>query len=151
MGLLVSVSDIGKDTYDVANHIFRSVKAGLGWATVGANAVFAAVTGTSIASASVFTKVAVPGDAQARLQAALSPSASSPGSSVLGMLIPPSLLLILYGILSETSIGDLFIAGIIPGLVLCGGLLHADLDHGALVPEPRRRARRRSSERSTRT
>ena len=60
MGLLVSVSDIGKDTYDVANHAFRRVKAGLGMATVGANAVFAAVTGTSIASASVFTKVAVP-------------------------------------------------------------------------------------------
>ena len=60
MGLFVSVSDIGRDTYDVANHIFRKLKGGLGIATVAANAVFAAVTGTSIASASVFTKVAVP-------------------------------------------------------------------------------------------
>jgi len=117
MGLLVSVSDIGKDTYDVANHIFRKVKGGLGTATVGANAVFAAVTGTSIASASVFTKVAVP----EMLRLGYNPRFAVgvvAGSSVLGMLIPPSLLLILFGILSETSIGDLFIAGIIPGILL---------------------------------
>ncbi len=117
MGLLVSVSDIGKDTYDVANHLFRRVKAGLGWATVGANAVFAAVTGTSIASASVFTKVAVPEMLRLGYKPRFAVGVVA-GSSVLGMLIPPSLLLILYGILSETSIGDLFIAGIIPGLVL---------------------------------
>jgi tripartite ATP-independent transporter DctM subunit len=117
MGLLVSVSDIGKDTYEVANHIFRRVKAGLGWATVGANAVFAAVTGTSIASASVFTKVAVPEMLRLGYKPRFAVGVVA-GSSVLGMLIPPSLLLILYGILSETSIGDLFIAGIIPGLVL---------------------------------
>jgi C4-dicarboxylate transporter DctM subunit len=117
MGLLVSVSDIGKDTYDVANHVFRRVKAGLGMATVGANAVFAAVTGSSIASASVFTKVAVP----EMLRLGYTPRFAVgvvAGSSVLGMLIPPSLLLILYGILAETSIGDLFIAGIVPGIVL---------------------------------
>ena len=117
MGLLVSVSDIGKDTYDVANHAFRRVKAGLGMATVGANAVFAAVTGTSIASASVFTKVAVPEMLRLGYRPRFAVGVVA-GSSVLGMLIPPSLLLILYGILSETSIGDLFIAGIIPGIVL---------------------------------
>jgi tripartite ATP-independent transporter DctM subunit len=117
MGLLVSVSDIGRDTYDVANHLFRRVRAGLGMATVGANAVFAAVTGTSIASASVFTKVAVP----EMLRFGYTPRFAVgvvAGSSVLGMLIPPSLLLILFGILAETSIGDLFIAGIVPGLIL---------------------------------
>ena len=117
MGLLVSVSDIGKDTYDVANHLFRRVRAGLGMATVGANAVFAAVTGSSIASASVFTKVAVP----EMLRLGYTPRFAVgvvAGSSVLGMLIPPSLLLILYGILAETSIGDLFIAGIVPGILL---------------------------------
>ncbi|MDP6173337.1 MAG: TRAP transporter large permease subunit, partial [Rhodospirillales bacterium] len=60
MGLLVSISDVGRETYEVANQLFRRIKGGLGTATVFANAVFAAVTGTSIASASVFTKVAVP-------------------------------------------------------------------------------------------
>jgi C4-dicarboxylate transporter, DctM subunit len=117
MGLLVSVSDIGKDTYDVANHAFRRVRAGLGMATVGANAVFAAVTGTSIASASVFTKVAVPEMLRFGYRPRFAVGVVA-GSSVLGMLIPPSLLLILYGILAETSIGDLFIAGIVPGIIL---------------------------------
>lgn len=117
MGLVVSISGIGTDTYDVANHIFRKVRGGLGTATVGANAVFAAVTGTSIASASVFTKVAVPEMLRLGYHPRFSVGVVA-GSSVLGMLIPPSLLLIVFGILSEQSIGDLFIAGIIPGLVL---------------------------------
>ncbi|MGE0226110.1 MAG: TRAP transporter large permease [Rhodospirillaceae bacterium] len=119
MGLLVSVAEIGRDTYEVANHLFRKVRGGLGSATVVANAVFAAVTGTSIASASVFTKVAVP----EMLRYGYNPRFAVgvvAGSSVLGMLIPPSLLFILFGILAETSIGDLFIAGIIPGLLLAG-------------------------------
>jgi C4-dicarboxylate transporter, DctM subunit len=117
MGLLVSISGIGKDTYDVANHLFRKMKGGLGTATVGANAVFAAVTGTSIASASVFTKVAVPEMLRLGYRPRFSVGVVA-GSSVLGMLIPPSLLLIVFGILAEQSIGDLFIAGIIPGIVL---------------------------------
>ncbi|MFT5487681.1 MAG: C4-dicarboxylate transporter DctM subunit [Paracoccaceae bacterium] len=117
MGFLVSISGIGKDTYDVANHLFRKMKGGLGTATVGANAVFAAVTGTSIASASVFTKVAVPEMLRLGYRPRFSVGVVA-GSSVLGMLIPPSLLLIVFGILAEQSIGDLFIAGILPGIVL---------------------------------
>jgi len=93
------------------------VRGGLGTATVGANTVFAAVTGTSIASASVFTKVAVPEMLRLGYRPRFSVGVVA-GSSVLGMLIPPSLLLIIFGILSEQSIGDLFIAGIVPGLVL---------------------------------
>jgi tripartite ATP-independent transporter DctM subunit len=117
MGLLVSVSDVGRDTYDVANHLFRKVRGGLGSATVLANAVFAAVTGTSIASASVFTKIAVPEMLRLGYKPRFAVGVVA-GSSVLGMLIPPSLLLILFGILAETSIGDLFIAGIVPGIIL---------------------------------
>ena len=60
MGLLVSVSDLGKDAYVVANILMRRIRGGLGIATVAANAVFAAVTGISVASAAVFTKLAVP-------------------------------------------------------------------------------------------
>jgi len=117
MGFLVSHSGIGKDTYDVANHLFRRVKGGLGTATVFANAVFAAVTGTSIASASVFTRVAVPEMIRLGYHKRFAVGVVA-GSSVLGMLIPPSLLLILFGILSETSISALFLAGIVPGIVL---------------------------------
>jgi tripartite ATP-independent transporter DctM subunit len=117
MGLLVSVADIGKDTFDVANQLLRRIRGGLGIATVAANTVFAAITGISIASAAVFTKVAVP----EMLRHGHTPRFSVgvvAGSSVLGMLIPPSLLLILYGVLTEKSVGDLFIAGIIPGVLL---------------------------------
>lgn len=117
MGLLVDTSRIGRDTFDYAAYVTRRVRGGLGMATVGANAVFAAVNGTSIASASLFTKVAVP----EMLRLGYSPRFSVgvvAGSSILGMLIPPSLLLILFGIIAEVSIGQLFTAGIIPGLLM---------------------------------
>jgi C4-dicarboxylate transporter DctM subunit len=117
MGLLVSVSDIGKDTFEVANQAFRRIKGGLGIATVAANTVFAAITGISIASAAVFTKVAVPEMVRHGYHPRFAVGIVA-GSSVLGMLIPPSLLLIIYGVLSEQSVGDLFLAGVLPGLVL---------------------------------
>jgi tripartite ATP-independent transporter DctM subunit len=117
MGMFIAVSGIGKDTFDVANRLFRRVRGGLGIATVAANAVFAAVTGISIASAAVFTKVAVPEMIRLGHTPRFAVGVVT-GSSVLGMLIPPSLLLILFGILTETSIGDLFKAGIMPGILL---------------------------------
>lgn len=117
MGLLVSISGIGRDIFDVAGQLFRRVPGGLGVATVFANAVFAAVNGTSIASASVFTRVAVPELLRNGYSASFSVGVVA-GSSVLGMLIPPSLLLILYGIIAEVSIGSLFTAGILPGIAL---------------------------------
>ncbi len=122
MGVLVGVSGMGRDVFDVAGQMFRRVRGGLGIATVFANAIFAAVNGTSIASASVFTKIAVPELIRQGYTPRFAVGVVA-GSSVLGMLIPPSLLLILFGILSETSIGALFTAGIIPGIVLA--LLYA--------------------------
>ncbi len=117
MGFVVSETGIGKDAYDVANAGFRKIRGGLAVGTVGANAIFAAITGISIASAAVFTRIAVP----QMLRHGYSPRFAVgvvAGSSVLGMLIPPSLLLILYGILTEQSIGHLFIAGVLPGMLL---------------------------------
>ncbi|OFZ89735.1 MAG: C4-dicarboxylate ABC transporter permease [Betaproteobacteria bacterium RBG_16_66_20] len=134
MGLLVSVADIGKDTFEVANQIFRRLRGGLGIATVAANAVFAAITGISIASAAVFTKVAVPEMLRHGYSQRFSVGVVA-GSSVLGMLIPPSLLLILYGILTERSVGDLFIAGIIPGIVLSLAYVAGILLMGKYWPE----------------
>lgn len=117
MGLLVSISNVGKDTFDVAESLLRRLRGGLGVATVAANTVFAAVTGVSIASAAVFTRVAVPEMVTHGYRASFA-AGTVAGSSVLGMMIPPSLLLIIYGVLAEQSIGTLFIAGIIPGFVL---------------------------------
>lgn len=120
MGLLVSISNVGKDTFDVAQHLLRRVRGGLGMATVGANAVFAAVTGVSIASAAVFTKVAVPEMVRHGYTMRFA-AGTVAGSSILGMLIPPSLLMIVYGVLAEVSIGAMFIAGVIPGIIIAIG------------------------------
>lgn len=117
MGLVVSRAGIGRDTFDVANRLFNKVRGGLGMATVGANAIFAAITGISIASAAVFTKVAVPEMMRIGYTARFATGIVA-GSSVLGMLIPPSLLLILYGIIAEQSVGALFLAGVGPGILL---------------------------------
>ena len=136
MGYIVSVSGMGRDAFDVANHLFRRLKGGLGIGTVGANAIFAAITGISIASAAVFTRIAVPEMMRHGYSARFSVGVVA-GSSVLGMLIPPSLLLILYGLLTEQSVGDLFMAGVLPGIVLAvlfgGGIwMTAHLRPGAL-------------------
>jgi C4-dicarboxylate transporter, DctM subunit len=116
-GFLVARADVGKDAFEVANQAFRHIRGGLGVATVAANAVFAAITGISIASAAVFSRVAVPQMLRFGYQPKFAVGVVA-GSSVLGMLIPPSLLMILYGFLSEQSVGDLFTAGIVPGLLL---------------------------------
>ena len=117
MGFLVAEAGIGRDAFDVANAAFGRMRGGLGLGTVGANAVFAAITGISIASAAVFTRIAVP-EMRRHGYAPRFAVGVVAGSSVLGMLIPPSLLPILYGVLTEPSIGDLFIAGVLPGLLL---------------------------------
>lgn len=125
MGLLVAVAGIGRDTFEVAAQVFRRILGGLGIATVAANAVFAAITGISIASAAVFTKVAVPEMIRHGYTPRFAVGVVA-GSSVLGMLIPPSLLFILYGVLTEQSVGSLFIAGVLPGILLslvyCAGI-----------------------------
>jgi tripartite ATP-independent transporter DctM subunit len=117
MGLFVSATNMGRDTFDVAALLLRRIRGALGIATVAANAVFAACTGTTIASASVFTKVAVPEMVRHGYTFKFSVGVVA-GSSVLGMLIPPSILMIIFGIIANVSIGDLFTAGILPGVVL---------------------------------
>jgi tripartite ATP-independent transporter DctM subunit len=117
MGLFVSATNMGRDTFDVAAVLLRRLRGGLGIATVAANSVFAACTGTTIASASVFTKVAVP----EMMRHGYTPNFSVgvvAGSSVLGMLIPPSILMIIFGVIANVSIADLFTSGILPGVLL---------------------------------
>ncbi|HMN20871.1 MAG TPA: TRAP transporter large permease subunit [Ottowia sp.] len=116
-GFLVAIADVGKDAFEVANQVLRRIRGGLGIATVASNAVFAAITGISIASAAVFTRVAVPEMLRFGYDRRFAVGVVA-GSSVLGMLIPPSLLMILYGFLANQSVGDLFTAGIVPGLLL---------------------------------
>lgn len=117
MGLLVSTAGMGRDTYDIAQNALRRVRGGLGMATVIANAIFAAITGVSIASATVFTRISVPEMLRYGYKGRFAVGTVA-GSSVLGMLIPPSILLIIFALIAEESVGDLFIAGIGPGILL---------------------------------
>ena len=117
MGLLVSESGLGRDIYEVANVTLGRLRGGLGVATVAANAVFAAITGVSIASAAVFTRLSVPEMMRFGYRPRFAVGVVA-GSSVLGMLIPPSVMLIIYALIAEQSVADLFTAGIVPGLLL---------------------------------
>lgn len=133
MGLIVSKAGLGRDIYDVMTMRFRRVKGGIGMATVGANAVFAAVTGSSIASASVFTKVSVP-QMMAQEYSPRFAVGVVAGSSVLGMIIPPSAMLIIYSFVAEQSVGDMFLAGVIPGILLAIAYVIAIWAMGILTP-----------------
>ena len=117
MGLIVSKAGLGNDVYKVANFVFYKVRGGLGIATVAANAVFAAITGSSIASASVFARVSVPEMRKFGYTTRFSVGVVA-GSSVLGMIIPPSAMLIIYAITADQSVGQMFLAGVIPGVLL---------------------------------
>jgi len=133
MGLLVSNAGMGTDIYTVMNRGFRQVTGGIGMATVGANAVFAAVTGSSIASASVFTRISVPEMIRFNYNPRFAVGVVA-GSSVLGMIIPPSAMLIIYSFVAEQSVGHMFIAGIIPGLLLTAAYIAAILLMGKFWP-----------------
>jgi len=117
MGFLANISGAAEEAYDVTANMLRKRPGGLAIATVIANAVFAAITGISIASAAMFSRISLPSMIRHGYDKKFSLGTIA-GSSILGMLIPPSVLLILFGIVARESIGSLFLAGIIPGIVL---------------------------------
>ena len=119
MGDFLSKSGAAADLYTLINKGLKGVPGRLGVATVTGNAAFAAVTGTSIASAAAFTRIAWPEMKAAGYKHSFA-LGSIAGSACLGMLIPPSVLLIVWGIITEDSIGKLFVAGVIPGILLAG-------------------------------
>ncbi|MGI9520995.1 MAG: TRAP transporter large permease [Hyphomicrobiaceae bacterium] len=133
MGLVVSKAGLGRDVYEVMNAAFYSVRGGIGMATVGANALFAAVTGSSIASASVFTRVSVPEMLRYDYNPRFAVGVVA-GSSVLGMIIPPSAMLIIYSFVAEQSVGEMFLAGIVPGLMLAFAYIVAIAAMSRLTP-----------------
>ncbi len=117
MGLFSTLSGATQELFRTAQFFLGRIRGGIGIATVFANAVFAAITGVSVASAAVFSKIAYPEMERLRYDRKFSLGIIA-GSAILGMLIPPSILMIVYGVLTEQSIGKLFIAGFIPGLVV---------------------------------
>jgi len=117
MGVFSTVSGAIRELFASAQVLLGRVRGGIGIATVFANAVFAAITGVSVASAAVFSKIALPEMERLHYDRKFSLGIVA-GSAILGMLIPPSVLMIIYGVLTEQAIGKLFVAGILPGLVV---------------------------------
>jgi C4-dicarboxylate transporter, DctM subunit len=124
MGLLATASGATRELFSAAEALLRRLRGGLGISTVAANAVFAAITGVSIASAAVFSKIAIPEMQRLKYSMRFSLGIVA-SSSLLGMLIPPSILMIIFAVITEQSIGRLFAAGVIPGIVVAAALSFA--------------------------
>ena len=116
MGLFVNKGGISRELYRVSNAFLGHFRGGLAMATIVACGGFAAICGSSLATAATMSKVAMPEMRKYGYSDKLS-SASIAAGGTLGILIPPSVILVIYGLLTETSIGKLFIAGIIPGFL----------------------------------
>lgn len=117
MGLFVHKADLSEELYKAANAWLGHLRGGLAHATVAACAVFAAISGSSIATAATMSKVAIPPMRRLGYNDALS-CGSVASAGVLGVLIPPSVPLVIYGLLTNTDIRQLFIATIVPGILL---------------------------------
>jgi tripartite ATP-independent transporter DctM subunit len=116
MGLFVNKGGISRELYQVSNAFLGHFRGGLSMATIVACGGFAAICGSSLATAATMSKVAMPEMRKYGYADSLS-TASIAAGGTLGILIPPSVILVIYGLLTETSIGKLFIAGIIPGFL----------------------------------
>jgi len=119
MGEFIARSGIAFDLYWGIDRWLKKIPGRFAYATVLGNVVFSFVSGTSLAAATIFTAIAYPQMKRAGYNPHFSLGLIS-GSACLGMLIPPSLLMVVWGILTNLSIGHLFLAGIIPGFMLAG-------------------------------
>ncbi|MCW5656187.1 MAG: TRAP transporter large permease [Burkholderiaceae bacterium] len=119
MGAAVASSRAGSDLYEALARWLHRVPGSLVISNIGACALFSALTGSSPATCAAIGKMGIPEMRRRGYDADLATGAIAAGGT-LGILIPPSITMILYGIASETSIGRLFIAGILPGLMLTG-------------------------------
>jgi C4-dicarboxylate transporter DctM subunit len=117
MGEVLSRSGAARDIYLLCNRVMSVIPGRMAAATVLANAGFASVSGVAIASAATFSRIAYPEMRRLGYDKSYALGVIA-GSGSLGMLIPPSILLIVWAILTEASVGALFLAGVIPGLLL---------------------------------
>ena len=141
MGDFLAKCGAARDLYALAHRFSRWLPAQLAVATIISNALFAFVTGVSIAAAAAFSRIAYPEMQRFgyRRDFALGCVA---GSACLGMLIPPSVLMIVWAVLTEISIGKLFLAGVIPGIITAGGMIAYVVIAAIIKPELTGGARR---------
>ena len=119
MGSFINRAGLGQELYDCANAFLGHRRGGLAMATVAACGGFAAVSGSSMATAATMSKVAMPAMRRYGYADSLAAGSIAAGGT-LGILIPPSVIMVIYGIMTSTDIGKLFIAGIIPGIIGIG-------------------------------
>ncbi|MDR7076133.1 tripartite ATP-independent transporter DctM subunit [Neobacillus niacini] len=118
MANFISKSNIAKDLYDSILKWIGHVPGGVGVSTVFASAGFGTLSGSSIAATSIMAKICVPEMIKARYKDSFAAGLVASSTGTLAVMIPPSVPLILYAIQTETSIGKLLMAGIIPGILL---------------------------------
>ncbi|HSH91441.1 MAG TPA: TRAP transporter large permease [Ramlibacter sp.] len=122
MGNFVARAGLAHELFQAAYAFIGHVRGGLAHATVAACAGFGAICGSSIATAATMSKVAYPSMRKLGYSASLSTGVMAAGGT-LGIMIPPSTIMVIYGIITETNIGKLFAAGIIPGLLTAAALM----------------------------
>ena len=116
MGVLAAAAGLAEDIYNLAHSLLGGFRGGLALATIGGCAGFGAVTGSSIATAATIGRVALPEMSRRGYATGLSTGCVAAGGT-LGALVPPSGVLVMYSFLTEVSIGQLFVAAIIPGMI----------------------------------
>ena len=126
MGSFVTRAGMSRDLYQAAYAFVGHRRGGLALSTIAACAGFGAICGSSIATTATMARVAMPEMLRFNYEPAFAAGAICAGAT-LGILIPPSVILVIYGIMTEQSIGALFAAGVIPGLVATGFYLLASM------------------------
>jgi tripartite ATP-independent transporter DctM subunit len=133
MGNFASVAGMSDDIYRLANAVFRGMRGGLALATIGGCAGFGAVTGSSVATAATFGRIAMPEMRKRGYSPELATGAICAGGT-LGALVPPSGALVVYALLTETSIGQLFVAAMIPAAIAVAFYLATIMLYVRLAP-----------------
>lgn len=143
MGNFVARAGLAHELFAAANAFVGHLRGGLAHATVAACAGFGAICGSSIATAATMSKVAYPSMKRLGYSNSLSTGAMAAGGT-LGIMIPPSTIMVIYGIITETNIGKLFAAGVIPGLLTAAMMMLAIVWMTARDPEHAPRGQRSS-------
>ena len=143
MGNFVARAGLAHELFAAANAFVGHLRGGLAHATVAACAGFGAICGSSIATAATMSKVAYPSMKRLGYSDSLSTGVMAAGGT-LGIMIPPSTIMVIYGIITETNIGKLFAAGVIPGLLTAGMMMLAIVWMTGRDPEHAPRGQRSS-------
>ena len=119
IGFVASETGLTKDLFSASRALLAKLLGALACASVLASALFAAASGSSVATAAAMSRIAIPEMLSRKYDPGLA-CGTIAASGTLGSLIPPSILMILYGVYAEVSIGAMFLAGVLPGLLSVG-------------------------------